>query len=211
MAKNRSKRKTLSDKFPLTLHPAGQYCKKIKGKLYYFDCDKQQAFQRYLKQGTYLHAGLTPSSPESGGNTSLKDICNLYLEHQHSRVQTGEIKVRQVYDQATLLQDLVMSGGGLTPPIVISSAVEKSDSRATSIISAVTEVAPVVIIPDSLGNAMHRSGPMTRHSSDMPSTGYRVLLILAEVCILVSDMKHLMNDEKITIRAFAISAGGNIR
>jgi hypothetical protein len=179
--------------------------------LYYFGCDKQQTFQRYLEQATYLHAGLTPSSPESGGNTYLKDICNLYLEHQHSRVQTGEIKVRQVYDQATLLQDLVMSGGGLTPPIVISSAVEKSESRATSIISAVTEVAPVVIIPDSLGNAMHRSGPMTRHSSDMPSTGYRVLLILAEVCILVSDMKHLMNDEKITIRAFAISAGGNIR
>ena len=28
-----SKRKTRSDKFPLTLHPTGQYCKKIKGKI----------------------------------------------------------------------------------------------------------------------------------------------------------------------------------
>ena len=31
--KSNSKRKTRSDKFPLTLHPTGQYCKKIKGKL----------------------------------------------------------------------------------------------------------------------------------------------------------------------------------
>ena len=34
--KSNSKRKTRSHQFPLTLHPTGQYCKKIKGKLYYF-------------------------------------------------------------------------------------------------------------------------------------------------------------------------------
>lgn len=31
------KRKTRSDKFPLTFHPTGQYCKKIKGKIHYCD------------------------------------------------------------------------------------------------------------------------------------------------------------------------------
>jgi len=36
MAKPNSKRRKRSDKFPLTLHKTGQYCKKIKGKLYYF-------------------------------------------------------------------------------------------------------------------------------------------------------------------------------
>ena len=35
MAKSKSKRKTHSDKFPLTLHMTGQFCKKINGKLYY--------------------------------------------------------------------------------------------------------------------------------------------------------------------------------
>ena len=43
MAKPNSKRKTRSDKFLLTLHPTGQYCKKIRGKLYYFGNNKQQA------------------------------------------------------------------------------------------------------------------------------------------------------------------------
>ena len=45
MAKTKpnSKRKTRSDKFPLTLHPTGQYCKKIKGKLYYFGNNKKIA------------------------------------------------------------------------------------------------------------------------------------------------------------------------
>ena len=48
----RSKRKTRSDKFPLTLHPTGQYCKKIKGRIRYFGTDKKQALERYLGQAT---------------------------------------------------------------------------------------------------------------------------------------------------------------
>ena len=52
-----SKRKTRSDKFPLTLHPTGRYCKKIKGKLYYFGVNKKRALDRYHEQATYLHSG----------------------------------------------------------------------------------------------------------------------------------------------------------
>jgi hypothetical protein len=49
------KRKTRSDKFPLTFHTTGQYCKKIKGKMYYFGSDKKEAIQRYLGKAAYLH------------------------------------------------------------------------------------------------------------------------------------------------------------
>jgi hypothetical protein len=53
---NKKSRKTHSDKFPLTLHPTGQFCKKIKGKIYYFGKNKQKALQTYLEQASYLHA-----------------------------------------------------------------------------------------------------------------------------------------------------------
>jgi integrase len=55
-----SKRKIRSDKFPLTLLPTGQYCKKIKGKICYFGTDKKKALEKYLAHATYLH-GAYPS------------------------------------------------------------------------------------------------------------------------------------------------------
>lgn len=49
------KRKIRSDKFPLTRHPTGQYCKKIHGKIYYFGSDKKEALEKYLNQAACLH------------------------------------------------------------------------------------------------------------------------------------------------------------
>ncbi|MFC1675955.1 tyrosine-type recombinase/integrase [Planctomycetota bacterium] len=106
MAKSNSKRKTRSDKFPLTLHKTGQFCKKIKGKLYYFGTDKKAAFERYLEQAAYLHAG-KGFKPKSNDNFSLKTLCNLYLDYQESRSEIGEIKPRQVCDQTSHLRDFV--------------------------------------------------------------------------------------------------------
>jgi len=50
MAPPNSQRKTRSDKFPLTLHKTGQYCKKIRGKFYYFGSDRDEALQRYPRR-----------------------------------------------------------------------------------------------------------------------------------------------------------------
>ena len=107
MAKSHSKRKTRSDKFPLTLHNTGQYCKKIKGKLYYFGTDKKEALSRYLEQAAYLHVGKMPKPKSPGQTLSIKTLCNLYLDHQESRSIIGEIKLRHLYDQASLLRDFV--------------------------------------------------------------------------------------------------------
>lgn len=93
MAKSTSKRKTRSDKFPLTLHKTGQYCKKIKGKLYYFGTDKKAALERYLEQASYLHAGKQPRPRSTEGALSIRTLCNLYLDHQESRYLIGEIKL----------------------------------------------------------------------------------------------------------------------
>jgi YHS domain-containing protein len=107
MAKSKSKRKTRSDKFPLTLHKTGQFCKKIRGKLYYFGTDKQKALQRYLEQAAYLHAGKAPRLKASQDRLSIKLLCNLYLDHQELRAEIGEIKSRHVSDQILLLKDFV--------------------------------------------------------------------------------------------------------
>ncbi len=90
MVKSKPKRKTRSDKFPLTLHKTGQYCKKIKGKIHYFGTDKQQAHQRYLEQAAYLHTGKGHRPTSANNSLPIRILCNLYLEHQESRLKTNE-------------------------------------------------------------------------------------------------------------------------
>lgn len=107
MTKNASKRKTRSDKFPLTLHKTGQYCKKIKGKLYYFGSDKQQALNRYFEQAAFLHNGYGSSRDSMNRRMSIKTLCNLYLEHQEAKVDVGELSARHYADQVRSLRRLV--------------------------------------------------------------------------------------------------------
>jgi len=108
MAKSNSKRKTRSDKFPLTLHPTGQYCKKIKGKLYYFGTDKKIALQRYLEQASHLHAGRQHKTTSSKDDITIGNLCNLYLEHQNSKVQFEQLTADHHRDQLKSLRMLVL-------------------------------------------------------------------------------------------------------
>jgi len=107
MAKSESKKKTRSDKFPLTLHPTGQYCKKIKGKIYYFGTDKRTALERYFDQAAYLHSGKPIRPTALIGDLSLKTLCNMYLDHQETRAKVGEIRWRHVNDQTSCLRSFV--------------------------------------------------------------------------------------------------------
>ena len=102
--KNNPNKEIPSDKFPLTLHTMGQYCKKIKGKIYYFGKNKKQAHERYLKYAAFLLSGTPKINNDS---LSIKELCNLYLEHQESRVEIGEVQSRHYFDQISLLKDFV--------------------------------------------------------------------------------------------------------
>ncbi len=113
-------RKTRSDKFPLTLHKTGQYCKKIKGKIYYFGTDKKSAYQKYLEQVPSLHLNQSPHNA-SETDISVKNLCNQYLDYQESRASSGEIKLRQFYDQTRLLRAFVIHCGPNTPLSKIST------------------------------------------------------------------------------------------
>ncbi|MHC4174848.1 MAG: hypothetical protein ACYTBX_13450 [Planctomycetota bacterium] len=93
-----SKRKTRSDKFPLTLHRTGQYCKKIKGRMRYFGTDKKQALERYLGQATYLLGCQRSIQTAANGKMTLKELCDLYLKYQESRVFADELTPKHYND-----------------------------------------------------------------------------------------------------------------
>jgi integrase len=108
-----SKRKTRSDKFPLTLHPTGQYCKKIRGKIRYFGTDKKKALEKYLAQATYLHGAQSLVQKISNGKMTLKQLCDLYLRYQNSRVLVGDITAKHYNDLTySLSRFMVFLGHG---------------------------------------------------------------------------------------------------
>src|SRR5262249_8424166 len=80
--------------FPLTAHPAGYWCKKIRGKIHYFGPwnDPDGALTKYLEQKDDLHAGRTPR-PDPQGIT-VKDVVNTFLNHRKDKMNAGEGSVR---------------------------------------------------------------------------------------------------------------------
>jgi len=62
---------------------------------------------RYLEQAAFLHAGKLPKPKCAGDALSIKTLCNLYLDHQDARAVIGEIKLRHISDQISLLKAFV--------------------------------------------------------------------------------------------------------
>jgi integrase len=80
--------------YPLTAHPAGYWCKKIKGRLFYFGpwSDPGGALAKYLDRKDALHAGRTPR-PDPDALT-VKDAANAFLNAKASARDGGELSPR---------------------------------------------------------------------------------------------------------------------
>jgi integrase len=93
--------------FPLTPHPAGVWCKKIRGKLYYFGKwdDPQGALDEYLKQKEALHAGRKPR-PDSGALT-VKEATNAFLNAKQALVDAGELSPRTWAEYKAMADELI--------------------------------------------------------------------------------------------------------
>ena len=77
--------------FPLTAHPAGYWCKKIRGKLHYFGpwSDPEGALAKYEEQRDALHASKKPrSDPEAA---TVKDVANAFLNAKLALLDAGEL------------------------------------------------------------------------------------------------------------------------
>ena len=102
------KRKRRSDKFPLTLYPTGQYCKKINGKICYFGSNKKEALQKYLDKATRLHGCQEDLKKElKDDSMTLKQLCDMYLKYQFSKVQANGLTAGHHNEQIGSLNNLM--------------------------------------------------------------------------------------------------------
>ncbi len=65
--------------FPLTAHPNGQWCKKIRGKIHYFGPwdDWEGSLAEYQEERDDLYAGRKPRKKTDG--VTLEDVLNRFL------------------------------------------------------------------------------------------------------------------------------------
>jgi integrase len=96
---------------PFTVHPTGQYCKKIRGKLHYFGRDLDAALKRWEREKDDLLAGRTPR-PDSDAAT-IRDACNAFLTSKEAKLDNGEIGVRTWQDYKEITDLLISTFGRL--------------------------------------------------------------------------------------------------
>jgi integrase len=75
--------------------------------MYYFGSDKKDALQRYLDQSTYLHGCQNDVQKPTGDNMTLKQLCDMYLNYQYSKLQANDLTARHHNDQIDSLNKLM--------------------------------------------------------------------------------------------------------
>lgn len=100
--------------YPLTAHNNGQWCKKIRGKVYFFGvwATPDAALDEYLRVAADLHAGRQPRTETiSPDQVTVKELCNHYLTHQLRKVETGEVNPRSFEDYRRTTESFAKSVG----------------------------------------------------------------------------------------------------
>jgi integrase len=113
--------------YPLTPHPAGYWCKKINGRLYYFGRiadGPDAALAKYLEQRDALHAGKAPRPDPAA--LAVKDVANLFLNARKEAVAAGELSPRTWADYRAIMS-MMVAGLGKTTPV---SALDPADFAA---------------------------------------------------------------------------------
>jgi integrase len=97
--------------FPLFAHASGRWCKKIRGKFYYFGKwdDPDGALRKYLDQRDDLYAGRTPRV--DGAGLTIKELANRFLTAKRRLVDSGELTERSWRDYHTTCGRIVAAFG----------------------------------------------------------------------------------------------------
>lgn len=92
----------------LWLHPSGRWCKKIRGRAYYFgktDADPIQVARRYLAVRDDLLAGRTPRTSPEG--LTVRELANRFMISKEALLGNGEIVQRTFDDYYVVCQRVV--------------------------------------------------------------------------------------------------------
>lgn len=102
--------------FPLTPHPCGQWCKKLKGKLHYFGpwANPDAALAKWLDEKDDLLAGRTPRP--KGNGVRLKDLCNAFLTFKTQMRDSGELAPRS-FDRYYASCEMLLDSLGKDRPV----------------------------------------------------------------------------------------------
>jgi|LakMenEpi03Aug12_release.lakeMendotaPanAssembly.Ray.scaffolds.fasta_scaffold01259_28 integrase len=98
----------------LSLHPNGQWYKKVLGKAYYFGTDYDSAMAEYLDCREHLLAGR--GKPIRSGEPTLAELGNLYYDGCCKRVASGDLEQRSLDDSKKSLDRLIDFRGGKDHP-----------------------------------------------------------------------------------------------
>jgi integrase len=100
--------------FPLYAHATKRWAKKIAGKTHFFGpWDKpDEALQEYLRIREDLEAGRRPGRQRAG--VSVAEVCNEYLAHKLSKIDSGELSSRSWRDYHATCERIVKGFGKTT-------------------------------------------------------------------------------------------------
>ena len=99
----------LNSKFPLWLHPSGQWCKKYHGKAYYFGIDKDAAEVRYRAEWDDIIQGKVRK--QSADSLTVADAANHFLAEKKRKVESGELSRRTFADYFATCEAVVAALG----------------------------------------------------------------------------------------------------
>jgi integrase len=95
--------------FPLTPHRNGQFCKKIRGQIFYFGSvsDPEAALRRYHEHSAGLHSGQITEVKRGEDEFTIRDLANRFLEAAEARKEAGELTARTFADYFRDCQRLI--------------------------------------------------------------------------------------------------------
>ena len=107
--------------FPLFPHASGRWCKKVKGKFYYFgktsaDPDGKLALEDWLARKDGIFAGQDSERASVLTDIPLvKDVCNAFRSFKKDQLQAGELTSRSFAEYDATCRRLVKAFGRLRP------------------------------------------------------------------------------------------------